>query len=140
MDFIEEIDEIQEMLLAEARKIFSERVIEHFMNPRNLGEVENAQGKARFRGPCGDTMGISLRLEEDRISEVKFITNGCGPTIACGSMVTEMAKGKTLDEAELLTDEDLLGQLGGLPESHRHCATLAITTLRLSIIDCREDS
>ena len=140
MDFDDEMDAIQEMLLDEARKTFSETVIEHFMRPQNVGEVEEAHGRARFKGPCGDTMIFSLRLDGDRIEEIKFITDGCGPTIACGSVLTEMVRGKTVEEAEKLTDQELLTRLGGLPDSHRHCATLAITTLRMALIDSNYES
>lgn len=129
------VREIQESILEEARKVYPERVIELFLSPRNLGPLPDPDGYARFTGPCGDTMEIYLRLEGDRIREASFVTDGCGTTVACGSMVTEMVRGRTLREAFAISPERLLEELGGLPEADQHCATLAVETLRRALRD-----
>src|SRR4030042_1141426 len=92
-------DELQEKVNAEMQRIYSETVIDHAMNPRNVGRMENADGFARITGPCGDTMEIWLRVRNDNIVEASFMTDGCGTSIAAGSMVTEMAKGRTISQA-----------------------------------------
>jgi nitrogen fixation NifU-like protein len=125
--------DLQEQILSDARKIFSEKVIELFLEPANVGELEEPDGSATYTGPCGDTMSIFLRTRDGRIEEASFVTDGCGPTIACGSLVTDLAKGKTVEEAMSLSPEEVLDRLGGLPESHVHCPTLVITTLRKAL-------
>ncbi|MFC1893422.1 iron-sulfur cluster assembly scaffold protein [Chloroflexota bacterium] len=128
-------EKFEELIKAEMRKIYSEAVIEHSMNPRNLGELEDADGFARITGSCGDTMSIGLKVNGNTIINASFITDGCGTTIATGSMVTEMAKGKTLSEAKKTTQRDVLGALGGLPQESEHCALLAANTLKAAIRD-----
>jgi len=136
MDELERtVREIQRSILEEARRTYSERVIELFLSPRNLGPLSDPDGYARFTGPCGDTMEIYLKLEGERIREASFITDGCGTTVACGSMVTELAKGKTVREAFAIDPELLLEELGGLPEADQHCAVLAVDTLRRALRD-----
>ena len=128
-------EKFEELIKAEMRTIYSEAVIEHSMNPRNLGELEDADGFARVTGPCGDTMSIGLKVNGNTIISASFMTDGCGTTIATGSMVTEMAKGKTLSEAKKTTQRDVLGALGGLPQESEHCALLAANTLKAAIRD-----
>jgi nitrogen fixation NifU-like protein len=127
--------ELEEFVIAEMRRVYSERVIDHFLNPRNLGEIPEADGFGRVTGPCGDTMEIWLRVRGDRITNATFWTDGCGPSIASGSMVTELVKGKGVREALKITNEDILDSLGGLPEESLHCALLAANTLREAIRD-----
>jgi len=123
-------DDIEGMVLAEARKLFSEKVIDHFSRPRNLGENKEAQCFACMSGMCGDTVGIYVNLDGDTISQVNFVTDGCGPTIACGSALTCMAKGLPVGEAMKLKGADLIAYLDGLPRENTHCADLAVNTLR----------
>jgi nitrogen fixation NifU-like protein len=125
----------EELMKLEMRKRYSEAVVEHSMDPRNLGELEDANGFARVTGPCGDTMSMWVKLEGARIINASFLTDGCGPTIASGSMVTEMVKGKSIGEAEKTTQRDVLDALGGLPQESEHCALLAANTLRAAIRD-----
>ena len=132
-----DFDELQEMVNAEARQIYSETVMDHAMNPRNVGSMENAEGFARFRGPCGDTMEIWIKVRDERITAASFYTDGCGTSIASGSMVTELAKGKVVEQALRITDKDVLKALDGLPEDSEHCALLAATTLKHAINDYR---
>ena len=128
-------DELEQTIMADMRKIYSEMVIEHFLNPRNLGELPQADGSGRITGPCGDTMEIYLRVKDGKITETAFWTDGCGTTIAAGSMITELAKEKSIAEAQRITQEDVLGALEGLPEENVHCAVLAANTLREAIRD-----
>jgi len=128
-------EKFQELIKQEMRKIYSEAVIEHSMNPRNLGDLEDANGFARVTGPCGDTMSMWLKVKDGTISDANFMTDGCGTTIASGSMVTEMAKGKSISEAQKIAQRDVLNALGGLPQESEHCALLAANTLKAAIRD-----
>ena len=128
-------DKFQELVRAEMRKVYSETVIDHSMNPKNLGDMENADGFASVTGPCGDTMKMWLRVKNGTINDASFMTNGCGTTIAAGSMVTEMAKGKSVSQARKISQQDVLSALGGLPEESEHCALLAANTLREAVKD-----
>jgi len=114
---------------------YSEIVIDHASNPRNVGNIENADGFARITGPCGDTMEIWLRIRNDAIAEATFMTDGCGTTIVAGSMVTELARGKSTGQALAIDQQEVLNALGGLPEESQHCALLAANTLREAIKD-----
>jgi len=105
-------------------------VIDHFMHPRNYGELENPDGYTFMSGICGDTIGIYVAMERGRIARASFVTNGCGPTIACGSALTSMARGLTVSEAESITGGDLSEYLDGLPVENTHCADLAVNTLK----------
>ena len=125
----------EELIKQEMRKIYSEAVVEHSMDPRNLGNLEDADGFARVTGPCGDTMSIWLKVNGDTIINASFTTDGCGTTIASGSMVTEMVKGKSISEARKTTQRDVLDALGGLPQESEHCALLAANTLKAAIRD-----
>ncbi len=130
--------ELQELILEEDRKIFSPQVIDNYLHPQNLREIPDPAGKASITGPCGDTMYVGLKLEGDKIAEIGFLTDGCGPTVACGSMLTQMVSGRTLTEAVAIGQEELLKVLGGLPESHMHCAKLAVDTLHKALKDCEK--
>ena len=125
----------EELVKAEMRKVYSEVVIDHAMNPKNVGNIENANGFASVTGPCGDTMEIWLRVNNDSITEATFMTDGCGTTIAAGSMITEMANGKSVSQAQKISQQDVLSALGGLPEESEHCALLAANTLKAAIKD-----
>lgn len=130
-----EFAELQEQIIAEMRQVYTETVIDHAMNPRNVGSMAQADGFASITGPCGDTMEIWLRVKDNKVEDATFWTDGCGTTIACGSMVTEMVKGKTIAQALSLTQDEILTALGGLPEDSLHCALLAANTLREAIQD-----
>jgi len=117
------------------RKVYSETFIEHIMNPRNLGNLEDADGFASVTSSCGDAMEIWNKIKNDTIIEATFKTDGCGPTIASGSIVTEISKGKNIKEALKISQQDVLDALGGLPEENQHCALLAANTLKEAIND-----
>ena len=130
-----ELDDLQAMVMANARQIYSETVIDHAMNPRNLGEIADNDGFARVAGSCGDTMEIWLKAKDGIIIQATFYTDGCGTSIASGSMVTEMAKGKSIIEAQKISQQNVLDALGGLPDESEHCALLAANTLKAAIRD-----
>ena len=128
-------DNFQELVRAEMRKVYAETVVEHATNPRNVGDMEDADGFARITGPCGDTMEIWLRVKNNTITEATFMTDGCGTTIVAGSMVTELAKGKSVSQSLKISQQDVLNALGGLPEESEHCALLAANTLEAAVKD-----
>jgi nitrogen fixation NifU-like protein len=130
-----ELDDLQALVMADARKIYSETVIDHAMNPRNLGDIQSADGFARVTGPCGDTMEVWLKVKNNTITDINFMTDGCGTSIASGSMMTEMAKGKSIGEANKISQRDILNALGGLPKESEHCALLSANTLKTAIGD-----
>ena len=110
--------------------------MEHFRNPRNVGEIPDPDGVGTVGNPvCGDMMTIYIKVKENRISDVKFKTFGCGAAVATSSMITELAKGKTLDEAMRITRGDVAESLGGLPPIKMHCSNLAADALHEAIKD-----
>ncbi len=129
----DELDDLEELLMGEARKNYSDKVVDYAMNPRNLGVMENSDVYGCITGPCGDTMEIWLKVDNDIISEVGFMTDGCGTSIASGSMVTELAIGKSLTAALTLNQQDVLDALDGLPKESEHCALLAVNTLKAAV-------
>jgi nitrogen fixation NifU-like protein len=115
---------------------YSEKVMDHFMNPRNVGEIEDADGVGTEGNPvCGDMMTFNIKVEDGRLSDVKFKTFGCGAAIACSSMVSEMAVGKTLEEAKRITNADVAKELEGLPKNKLHCSNLGADALHKAIED-----
>ena len=118
--------------------IYSEKVMEHFMNPRNVGEIENPDGVGEVGNPvCGDMMTFYIKVKDERIEDVKFKTFGCGAAIAVSSMVSEMAKGKTLDEVLKITPKMVADELSGLPKNKFHCSNLGAQALHKAIEDYR---
>ena len=116
--------------------MYSEKVMEHFSNPRNVGEIPDADGVGIEGNPtCGDIMKIYIKVEDDHIMDVKFKTFGCGAAIATSSMVTEMVMGKTLDEALEISNQAVAEALGGLPPVKMHCSNLAADALHKAIED-----
>jgi len=130
-----DFDELQEMVMADAHEVYSDTVIDHAMQPRNIGEIRDPSGFARITGPCGDTMEMWIKVSNDVITSVRFMTDGCGPSIASGSMVTEIAKGKNINEVLRIDQDDVMSSLGGLPEESEHCALLAASTIKAAIRD-----
>ena len=128
-------EEFEDLVKAEMRKIYSETAIDHAMNPRNVGDMEEADGLAKVTGSCGDTIEMWLRVKDGTIADVTFMTDGCGTSIASGSMVTEMVRGRSISEAQKISQQDVLTALGGLPEESEHCALLAANTVKEAIRD-----
>ena len=115
---------------------YSEKVMEHFMNPRNVGTIENPDGYGKVGNPvCGDIMEMFISVKDDTISDIKFRTFGCGSAIATSSMGTELAKGKHIDEAMEITRKDVADELDGLPPRKMHCSNLAADALHGAIED-----
>jgi nitrogen fixation NifU-like protein len=132
-EFEKTVNELQASIMEDARKIYSEKVIERWLNPRNWGKMKKPDGFAKIKGPCGDTMQISFKVKDQRISRVRFTTDGCASSIASGSMATELAQGKKLEEAAEVSQQVILQALKGLPEESVHCALLASNTLKEAI-------
>ncbi len=119
--------------------IYSEKVMDHFQNPRNVGTIEDADGVGKVGNPvCGDMMEFYIKVKDNRIDDVKFKTFGCGAAIAVSSMVSEMAKGKTLEEAMAITNADVAEELDGLPKNKLHCSNLGADALHKAIENYRE--
>lgn len=115
---------------------YSEAAMDHFMNPRNVGKVEDPDGVGFYGDPsCGDFLEMTLRLEGERIAELRFRVHGCPGAISTSSAVTCMAVGKPLQTALNLTDDDVIDYLGGLPENKRHCSLLGVQALRAALAD-----
>jgi nitrogen fixation NifU-like protein len=118
--------------------MYSDRVMDHFMNPRNVGDMEDADGVGVEGNPtCGDAMKIYIKVKDGKIVDAKFKTFGCGAAIAVSSIVTEMVKGKTLDEALAISKEAVASELGGLPPQKMHCSNLGADALKKAIEDYR---
>lgn len=119
--------------------IYSEKVMEHFQNPRNVGKIEDADGIGQVGNPvCGDMMTFYIKVKDNRLEDVKFQTFGCGAAIAVSSMVSEMAKGKTLEEALEITNDKIAEELGGLPKNKLHCSNLGADALHAAIMDYKK--
>lgn len=119
--------------------MYSDKVMDHFSNPRNVGEIPNADGEGTVGNPtCGDLMTIYIKVKDDVIEDIKFKTFGCGAAIATSSMVTEMAMGKTVDEALKITRNDVADALEGLPPVKMHCSNLAADALQAAIEDYKK--
>ena len=118
---------------------YSEKVMEHFMHPRNVGKIENADGVGRAGNPvCGDIMAIYIKVKDDAITDIKFETFGCGAAIATSSMVTELVKGKTIEEALKITNRTVADALDGLPPIKMHCSLLAEDGVKAAIEDYKK--
>jgi|TARA_B100000315_G_scaffold257119_1_gene304906 nitrogen fixation NifU-like protein len=118
--------------------MYGEKVLDHFRNPRNVGELEDADGVGSVGNPvCGDMMSIYIKVKDDKIDEIKFRTFGCGAAIATTSMTTELAKGMTLDKAMEITKQTVADELGGLPPVKMHCSNLAADALHEAIKNYR---
>jgi len=116
--------------------MYSEKVMEHFRNPHNMGEIPDADGIGTVGNPvCGDLMTIYIKVKDNKLEDVKFKTFGCGAAIATSSMITDLAKGKTLDEAMKISRGDVAENLGGLPPVKMHCSNLAADGLHAAIQD-----
>ncbi len=118
---------------------YSDKVMDHFMHPRNMGEIENPSGVGEVGNPaCGDVMRLYLKIEDGKIVDAKFKTFGCGAAIASSSMTTELIKGKTIDEALRISNEAVAEALGGLPPAKKHCSVLAEEALQAALEDYKK--
>ena len=121
--------------------MYNDKVMEHSMNPHNVGELENADGVGTYGSPvCGDMMQISIKVEDDKITDAKFKTFGCGSAIASSSVATDMIIGMTIDEALELTNKQIINELGGLPAVKVHCSVLADHAIKSAIYDYAQET
>jgi len=129
------VEDIQKEIIEEEIKRYNKYIVELLQNPRNWGKPEDNEISAwhAYEGSCGDTMQFFLKIREGVIEKANFITDGCGATVAAGSQTTMMVEGQTLEFAENLQPIDVDNALGGLPDDHKHCAELAVTTLKRAI-------
>jgi nitrogen fixation NifU-like protein len=125
----DDIDEIVKRLQDAIFTGYSQRLKDELFNAENIGTIESPDSHARITGVCGDTIEMSLSVRDERIFEVKFITDGCGFTVACANYVARMAKGKSIEEALMIEPDDVDRYFEGLPEENKHCAQLAVMTL-----------
>jgi len=132
-DFVKLLEELQRKIEYDEEETYSKIVISEYRNPSNFGVLDDPDAIGEVKGPCGDTMKITLAIKNDRILKASFWTDGCGATIACGSMLTKIIKGKTLQDANDISNLQLLKALKGLPIEHHHCTILAISTLQKAI-------
>jgi len=128
-NFDEAINEIQESINRDAQNTYSEEVLRRFHDPKYMGIMENPQGYAKIKGPCGDSMEIFLHIHDEKIISAQFMTDGCGTSVAAGSMACELAIGKDIKDTGKISQDEILNNLGGLPEENVHCALLASDTL-----------
>ena len=127
------VEDIQRDLDAEAEATFSKIVLDECSNPQNLGRMKDADAIGIITGPCGDTMEFFLKVQSKRITCIKFMTDGCAPTIACGSMLSKMVIDKTFHDVSKISNQDLIKALNGLPDENLHCAKLAVDTIQKAI-------
>ena len=120
------VESLQEAILAG----YSQKFKDELFNAKNVGTIENPDSHVRITGVCGDTIEMSLTVRDQRIHDIKFTTDGCGATVACASYITRTAKGKSVEEALRIEPDDVDQYFEGLPEQHKHCAKLAVITLR----------
>jgi len=132
-DFDKMVKDLQSKIEQDEEKDYSKTVINEYRNPNNFGVIENSDAFGEIKGPCGDTMKISLKIDEGEICDAFFWTDGCGASIACGSMLTKMITGKTVETALKITSKHLKDSLNGLPKEHLHCTILAVNTLQEAI-------
>jgi nitrogen fixation NifU-like protein len=132
-DFERWLEELQQKIEYEEEQAYSKIVIHEYRNPSNFGVLENPDAVGKIKGSCGDTMKISLKIENGRIIDARFWTDGCGATIACGSMLTKIIKEKTPQDANEISSSQLLEALESLPIEHQHCIILAINSLQNAI-------
>jgi nitrogen fixation NifU-like protein len=130
------VKKLQEAVLAG----YSQRFKDEFFNPTNFGTIENPDGHVRITGVCGDTIEMFLTVRDERIHDIKFTTDGCGATIVCTSYVTRTAQGKSIEEALRIEPDDVDQYFEGLLEEHKHCAKLAVITLRAVVEEYRNKS
>ena len=132
-DFLRMVKDLQEKIEHEEELTYSKTVIEEYRNPNNFGVLKNPDAEGSVKGPCNDTMKITLRIKDEIIKDARFWTDGCGATIACGSMLTKIIKNMSINDALKISYEKLIEILNGLPKEHIHCSKLAVDTLRKTL-------
>lgn len=131
-------NKLHSMLMGEREEIYSDKVIALAYEPLNVGRVKKPDAESKVQGNCGDQMEISFKVEKDIISEIRFLTDGCGATLACGSAITELAKGMTPYQASKIYPQNVVAYLDGLPSSHLHCSVLAVNAMQNALKNYKE--
>jgi nitrogen fixation NifU-like protein len=129
------VQQLQGQIFEETKKDFGEKVYKRWREPLYMGVIDEFDGHAKVKGKCGDSIEIFLKFENNRITQASFLTDGCGPSVVCGSYAAEIAIGKDPDELVEITGEIILEKLGGLPEENEHCAFLAAESLQQALND-----
>ncbi|HUV77861.1 MAG TPA: iron-sulfur cluster assembly scaffold protein [Desulfobacterales bacterium] len=129
------VQQLQDQIFEETKKDFGEKVYKRWREPLYMGVIDEPDGHAKVKGKCGDSIEIFLKFENNRITQASFLTDGCGPSVVCGSYAAEMAIGKDPDELVEITGKIILEKLGGLPEENEHCAFLAAESLQQALND-----
>lgn len=132
-DFVKMVEELQKKIEYDEEATYSQIVIREYQNPTNFGVLERPDAIGKVTGSCNDTMKIMLRIGHGMISDARFWTDGCGATVACGSMLMKMVKGKTIEKIQCISKDDLLKAVDGLPKEHLHCAKLAVDALQSAL-------
>lgn len=136
-DFDQFVTQLQNEIDTQECALYSAKVIEHSHHPTHFGRMDNPGAWGKVHGWCGDTMEIYLQLDDERIEAATFVTDGCGPTLACGNVLTSMVQGLTLEEAARIMPEMVITALDGLPKENEHCAELAVSTLQNALFNLR---
>jgi nitrogen fixation NifU-like protein len=131
----DDIDKLVESLQEAVLAGYSQKFKDELFGPKNFGKIENPDSHVRIKGVCGDTIEMFLTVRDERIHNIKFVTDGCGATVACASYVTRTAQGKPIEEALKMKPDDVDRYFEGLPEEHQHCAKLAVITLRALLVE-----
>lgn len=127
------VAQFQQEVFEAAKQAYGEEAFRRWLQPRFFGAMPDCSSSARITGPCGESMEIYLKIEGERVAAASFFTDGCGASIACGSLAAELAHGKALEDAASISGDTILKKLGGLPDEHRHCAQLAAETLQAAV-------
>jgi len=127
------LKELQDQIYDETLRDYGKKAFDRWLDPVHMHSMENPDAHGRIKGSCGDTMEIFLRFEKGKVREASFLTDGCGPSMICGSLAAELALGKEPDEIRKITAETILEIIGGLPEEDVHCASLAANTLQVAL-------
>ncbi|NVM23837.1 MAG: iron-sulfur cluster assembly scaffold protein [Desulfobacterales bacterium] len=136
--FDDMVKDLEERIRKDEKELYGGKMVEEALNPKNIGELKSPDGAARMTDSHGDTMQIHLKVEGETISDCKFITDARGPTVAFGSVITELVKGKTIEEALKIEANDIVSVLGGLPKDDEHTPELAVNTLRAALEDYKK--
>ena len=131
----DKFDELEKEILETMKKVYSENVIDHAMNPRNTNQIANPDGFGSSTSACGETMEIRIKTKDGKVTETSFWTNGCSSTVACGSIASELVRGRDISRALTLNPVEIIDALNGLPEGNHHCALLAASAVKAAAMD-----
>lgn len=131
----DEFDELEKEILEAMKKIYSDKVIDHAMNPRNAKQIQNPDGFGSATSDCGETIEIRFKAKDSKITDAAFWTNGCSATVSCGSMASELIRSEDISQALTISQSDIIKALDGLPEGNHHCALLAANAVKAAVLD-----